>query len=486
MTCADKCSISVPEVVRNLDSAWRTCSPLFGGGFYDPPRTLLHGTQLVPTATVSPTLNNPPRSATPSAFLPNLPPSTLMPPLPMSTPMILEPVRPPIQPVASRTLPSAGSGPLITLPVNIPPEFTLPPGGLPEITSSQISNIDEPIGLEDLPGLLPLPNETPISVLDPERKAITVNAKLNSAASRVFVVDDKTFTADDLGRLTIDGSILTPGGTITAGGRTVAVPNANPSNVDGTAFILETGARRLIVGSPVPVTFIKSLPVLPSGLDMDVYTLYMGFYDDHLTTTRMTVAAGSRTSGTNSIATRQPDADTWTIGGITIGFDPKEVNLIIDDTHLILLSDVLLQQAMDERLIIIFDGHSHTIFPRTTPQSALQTAASSALFHNTPSASVRGRTFILGGETIMLMQGQLAIVLTMNAGTFAAAQATPTTRAEVSRTVSNTITTPAGVTTALDPTEKKIQPSQSNEAPAADRVTGLSSFLVVLALFMLS
>ncbi|OAL56509.1 hypothetical protein IQ07DRAFT_9559 [Pyrenochaeta sp. DS3sAY3a] len=218
---------------------------------------------------------------------------------------------------------------------------------------------------------------------------------------------------------------------------------------------------------------------------MDVYTLYMGFFDGHLTTSHMTVAAGPRTGGIQSVATRQPDANTWTIGGMTIGFDPKEVKIIIDDTHLILLSDVLLQQAMDERLIIIVDSNSHIILPKSTPQSALRTAASSALFQNDPSTSMRSRTFVLGGETINLMQGQLAIVLTMNAGTFVAAQATSTTRTEVSRTVSSTITTAGGVTTALNPTEKITQPSQSNEAPTADRMTGLSSLLVVLALFLL-
>ncbi|KAF2190221.1 hypothetical protein K469DRAFT_25914 [Zopfia rhizophila CBS 207.26] len=397
--------IAIPDRVKQIQPAWRTCVAGYQGGFYDPPKTLQQAPVLVPTAQPGPSVPALPEN-TPTQVPPPPPPPASSPADPANPPPPPPPAPQPQQPPASapsvgnpqnpQQPPAPGSSTTIiitpppSLPKNsvvspaIPPVITLAPG--PDNPGQVVTLI--PIATPNSPNNPSNPNQpnSPSNPSNPNQPNSPSNPnQSNNPASQVIVIGTQT---------------LAPGKIITVGGTTSTLPNGQTTVFSGTQISFDPSATQVVVGGSSTIPLAPTQPATAPGAPLIVTfdgSTFTANSANQIIIGSQTLAPGELIIVGGATSTLV-NGQTTVVGGTTILLALGATQIVVGGTMIPLTAGT--QQTPDS-LVITVGGT--TLTANSLTQFVF---GSSTLSVGGPALTVSGTTYSLttnaDGSTVLI------------------------------------------------------------------------------------
>ncbi|KAH7110096.1 hypothetical protein B0J11DRAFT_620206 [Dendryphion nanum] len=396
-----------PEILQAIQPGWNHCDPPVSiyPGFYDPPVTLLHGRDLVPSAlpTITPSSARQTVLPTPGASVPTVPLQTER---PATIPVLPTGPSQTIEPATETVLPISKDSPVET---KISQKLSAVQSPLSDSFSNTFHTTVPPTGIvPDVPIVITVAPIISVSGNHISSQLITL-VPVETSGSIILIVGTQT---------------LSVGQGITISGTTSTLPNGETTIIRGTQLFLDPQGTALVVGDSMTfnlletqdhTTVIKSIPP-------NVMTFHGGTFTAN--------TAGALIIGTQTLV----PGGIITFDNTQLFLDPTGKAVIVGEakTATITLSPLQTERPntpiqFEALGIITAEGYAYTIIDRDgtpiigthtirlTPGSATTIEARTTTYSN-------GEISVVGGITISQVQNSKITLIIVNGKTTTLAQ----------------------------------------------------------------
>ncbi|KAF2731999.1 hypothetical protein EJ04DRAFT_566373 [Polyplosphaeria fusca] len=395
MTWGDPCHpyIDIPPQVKSLNPAWLSCTGGWGGGFFDPPKTLHGDDDLVPTTTQVETWSIAPTAGQS-----------------LTTPSITRTDINPTRAVETKHSRGPGSSQVVNPPTNRPTK-RLSSG--PVI--SMFLSVDPPVVLSSAPPREPPHN--PAGTRDGPASSIVFTLFPTAASGQTHVVALTPTQIDGRPAAIIGSQILTPGATIPLP-TTATLANGQTAQVsEASVFINSQGAVVFLDGTSTLGVVPLTVPTPPLVLTLNGHT-YTEDASSRLIIDGQTLVPGGVITVSGTQIYLDPTATSVVIGGTsTMNLSPAQPTNAV--TGVIKVSEETYVFAFDASGGLVIDGQ--TLLPGST-----------IVVGGTTSTAASGEVVVVGGTTMSLAPGATQLVVDgttvpmTRAGTYVVGEATVT------------------------------------------------------------